>query len=177
MGNVWFCSDLHLDHKNIAKFRTHVDSPEHNEELIFSEIKQHVTKRDVLYVLGDCAFSYASLKRLGEFDCEKRLIRGNHDDFVTTEQLLEVFSTVEGLVRYKNFWLSHAPVHPAELRGKYNLHGHVHYASIDDPRYLNCCVENILAHWPTMSKRKYLISLQEVREEFERRKDQLEAIV
>ena len=43
--------------------------------------------------------------------------------------------------------MSHAPIHPNELRGRFNLHGHVHQNSITlpdgslDDRYINCCVE------------------------------------
>lgn len=164
MGAVYFCSDLHLDHENIANFRKHVCSPEHNEELIFNDWEHRVNKRDLVFVLGDAAFSKASLERLGTLPGRKKLIRGNHDNYVTTEELLEVFESVEGLFRYKGWWLSHAPIHPAELRGKMNLHGHVHYETLDDLRYFNCCVENVLA-----LTGRYLIKLEEVREIFDKR--------
>lgn len=179
MANVWFCSDLHLDHENIAKFRKHVSSPKHNEELIFAAWESYVKKKDIVWVLGDACFSKASLERLGKLKGIKRLVRGNHDNYCTTQELLEVFQEVEGLVRYKGFWLSHAPVHPDELRGKVNLHGHVHYETVvrevydkdgdverrmTDPRYLNCCVENIQALMG-----RPLISLQEVRDHLSKR--------
>ncbi len=48
---------------------------------------------------------------------------------------------MQSLVKYKNFWLSHAPVHPGELSGKKNLHGHTHFELMGDPRYINVCVE------------------------------------
>ena len=53
-----------------------------------------------------------------------------------------------GLEKYKGAWLSHAPIHPAELRGKINIHGHVHYANVLDEtgkldnRYFNVSLEN-----------------------------------
>ena len=53
-----------------------------------------------------------------------------------------------GLYKYKEFWLSHAPIHPCELRGKRNIHGHVHQNHVMDEhhkrdnRYINVCVEN-----------------------------------
>ena len=46
-------------------------------------------------------------------------------------------------VKYKEFWLSHAPIHPEELRDRINIHGHVHYKNIDDARYFNVSCENI----------------------------------
>lgn len=67
---------------------------------------------------------------------------------------VQVFDDVQGFMKYKEFWLSHAPIHPNELRGKVNIHGHVHSATIDDDRYFNTSLENI-GYKP--------ISLQEIR--------------
>lgn len=48
MSNVWFCSDLHLGHKNIGKFRAPlVNSTEENNTRIINDWKTVVTKRDV----------------------------------------------------------------------------------------------------------------------------------
>lgn len=52
-----------------------------------------------------------------------------------------VIANLHSLVRYKGVWLSHAPLHPDELRGKYCCHGHTHNHCIDDPRYYNVCVD------------------------------------
>lgn len=162
MASVYFGSDFHLDHKNIGKFRTEFSGPEENEEFIFKDWGKKVTKRDLVILTGDIAFSYEALRRLGELPGRKILCRGNHDNYVTTEQLLEVFESVEGLYRRKNLWLSHAPIHPSELRGKKSVHGHCHYFNMkegqytashredynhslpDDKRYLNICVENVM---------------------------------
>ena len=54
-----------------------------------------------------------------------------------------MFDDVQGFVKYKDYWLSHCPIHPNELRGKYNLHGHVHNKTVEDVRYFNCSLENI----------------------------------
>ena len=48
---------------------------------------------------------------------------------------------VVAYLKEHGMWLSHAPIHPDELRGKPSVHGHCHYANIqldgkDDPRYL-----------------------------------------
>ncbi len=170
MANVLFCSDLHLGHINIQKFRTHVTSEEHNRQLIVEDWKASVTKRDVVFVLGDACFSNESVDVISALPGKKYLIRGNHDK-LSTNRYLEAFDEVYGILAYKEFWLSHAPIHPDELRGRVNLHGHVHYASIrkhfnpvydvkqeEDKRYFNCCVENLIA-----LKRKSLISLDEIR--------------
>lgn len=170
--SVWFCSDLHFGHKNIQKFRKFVISEEDNRNQIKDDWKSFVTKRDDVYVLGDAVFTMDTLKDIAELPgARKFLIRGNHDE-LNTSAYLKVFNEVFGLVKYKEFWLSHAPVHPDELRGRINLHGHVHYETIRkpfnpsadvkqelDPRYFNCCVENI-----KQLKGRALIRLEEIRE-------------
>lgn len=164
MSNIWFCSDLHLGHKNIGKFRAPiVNSTEENNKRIYSDWNINVRTRDHVYVLGDWCFDMEMIEDLTALPGKKFLIRGNHDKF-DLGVYTKYFNDVYGLLKYKEFWLSHAPIHPNELRGKFNLHGHVHYASIDDSRYFNCCPENL---WPM--KDRCLISLDEVRRIYEDR--------
>lgn len=141
---------MHFGHKNIKKFEPTLRSGEdhlENMEIIIDNWNRVVTKRDIVYVLGDVAFTNNGYDSLGRLKGEKRMIRGNHDNYFTTEQWLKYFTTIEGLVRYKGYWLSHAPVHPNELRGRKSIHGHVHSSSIRlengeyDERYINVCCE------------------------------------
>lgn len=167
IANVWFCSDLHIGHKNIAKFRLETTSEQNNRDIIKESWDKLVTKRDLVWVHGDAGFDEESIDWISQLKGEKRLVRGNHDDMPTTSYL-RAFTEVYGLVRYKGMWLSHAPIHPDELRGKVNCHGHCHYYNIqhqgkDDPRYLNCCVENV-----RRLTGECLISLNQVREYFKK---------
>ncbi len=176
MSNVWFIGDLHAGHANIHKFRHFVTSEENNREIIERDWRERVKKKDVVYVLGDAAFTQEGLDWIGTLPGIKYLVRGNHDELSTTAYL-EVFKEVYGIVRYKGYWLTHAPIHPAELRGKINLHGHVHYSSIHLPynssqdieqeldlRYLNCSVEGLRSLWNGPWPHPCLVSLNEVRE-------------
>ncbi len=161
MSNVWFCSDLHLGHKKIEKFRHPlISSNEENTARILNDWKTLVTKRDVVFVLGDFCFDKEVFDSLDLPGFQKYLIRGNHDRFKTTDYL-KFFNEVEGLFKYKNMWLSHCPVHPDELRDRPNVHGHVHFQSLPDKRYFNCCPENL---WPKYDR--CLISLHELRTHF-----------
>ena len=171
MSNVWFCSDLHFGHTNIQKFRKEVVSESDNRERIKREWRAVVTKRCIVFVLGDAAFTMDTVSDFGTLPGKKFLIRGNHDK-LNTSVYLKYFDEVYGLLKYKEFWLSHAPIHPDELRGRRNLHGHVHYANIqaemkgfpqlqDDPCYFNCCPENV---WEI--KGRCLISLDEIRKDY-----------
>lgn len=161
MANVWFTSDLHFGHKNINKFRLEVAHETDNRLRIVSDWSNLVTKRDDVYVLGDAAFNMDTVGEFFDLPGRKFLVRGNHDE-LDTQVYLKYFSAVYGLKKYKEFWLSHAPIHPNELRGKINLHGHVHYQSVPDKRYFNMCVENLWKlGYPS------LISLDQIRKKLE----------
>lgn len=144
MSNVLFFGDLHAGHKNITKYRT--DFRDEQDHFEYCEIEYHkrVTKRDKCIFTGDAVFSLERLEQIAKWKGQKVLIVGNHDtDNLTMKQLCDAFDDVKSLVKYKEFWLSHAPIHPDELRGKFNIHGHVHNKSIKDKRYFNTSLENI----------------------------------
>lgn len=157
---IHFCADPHLGHRNIQKFRKFVTSSEDNTAQFLAEASKKLHKRSITYFLGDVAFDYDALGDIITLPGRKILIKGNHDDKVSTKAQAEVFEEIHGIFKYKKFWLTHAPLHPAELRGKINLHGHVHNATIRrwwggiDSRYMNLC--------PDVTG-QYFISLDEVR--------------
>lgn len=144
MSRVWLTSDWHLGHRNIAKFRPCVSSMEDNTEQLVTNYNKLITKRDIVWFLGDVAFDPEHLAVIASLPGDKRLVLGNHDTDrkVDIANLCLVFDQIHGLYRYKAAWLSHAPIHPDELRGKINIHGHTHSHFIMDDRYVNVCVEN-----------------------------------
>lgn len=144
MANVWFISDIHAGHKNIHNFRKEFESEEQHYELVKRNYHKVVTKRDKVFFLGDIAFTQERLEDIGKWVGERKvLIAGNHcTDSISMKEIVKHFDEVYSLKKYKEFWLSHAPIHPMELRGKLNVHGHMHYQKIDDGRYLNVCLEH-----------------------------------
>jgi len=84
-----------------------------------------VRKRDVVYVLGDAAFTQDGLESIGQLAGRKILVRGNHD-LLPTESYLSVFAEVYGALAWKGLWLTHIPIHQQELYGRTNVHGHCH---------------------------------------------------
>jgi calcineurin-like phosphoesterase family protein len=168
---VYFCSDLHLGHKNIAKFRSHVSSSEENTTIIEECWNKRIKKNNIVYCLGDAAFDYESLQRMGNWKGRKILIKGNHCDLVPSRDQMEVFEEIHGMLRYKGMWLTHCPIHFSEMRGKKgNVHGHIHNAQITKgwgpfkrphPKYLNCCVDAV---WK--QKKDIFYSLDEVKQYF-----------
>ena len=149
MSNVFFIGDLHLGHKNVLKFEaTHgFSSLEEREGYIIGQWCSCVRKNDLVFVLGDVAFETEKLEVMLSLPGRKILIRGNHDVF-SAMRYLTFFEDIHGIMPYRaksiKAWLSHAPIHPNELRGRVNIHGHVHYETIQDPRYVNvsaCAVD------------------------------------
>lgn len=133
---------MHLGHENIAKYRG-LSSEEENYEALKENWHKVVTKRDTVILLGDICFTEDRLKDFMTWKSEQKiLVAGNHDtQYMSMATLTKYYDKVYSLLKYKGMWLSHAPIHPEELRGRTNVHGHGHYKVIDDPRYLNVCVE------------------------------------
>lgn len=157
--SVYFIGDPHLGHRNIGKFRPFVRDSDHNTELFVSLWTKTIRKNDIVFMMGDVAFTPECLDLIGNLKGRKILIKGNHDDFVTTTQQASVFEEIHGMLKYKGFWLTHCPVHPDEMRGrKGNVHGHVHLKSIHkrfgpfswpDRRYFNTCVDVVYPTYQT----------------------------
>jgi len=144
MSIVYAIADTHLGHKNIAKYRTQFATAEEHDECVLSMLRKTLTKNDKIYFLGDIAFSKESLAKIDELVGQKILVPGNHcTEYVHMQNIVKVYKHVHSLTTYKGCWLSHAPIHPDELRGRYNVHGHVHAATLPDPRYFNVSCENI----------------------------------
>ena len=151
MSKVFHIGDLHFGHKNILKYRSEFASIEEHDAVIIDNIGCSVSKRDTLWLHGDCFFTLDALRWLHAINANRiHWIIGNHDSDNAERQKViyhginsGIVDSVHSLVKYKEFWLSHAPIHSDELRGKMNIHGHVHRNSIADSRYFNVSCENV----------------------------------
>lgn len=77
--NVFFTADLHLGHDNIRKHCGRpFDTVEEMDEAIISNWNRTVSARDLVYVVGDFAWSNHNL-HLARLKGKKILIKGNHD--------------------------------------------------------------------------------------------------
>lgn len=161
MARVWFTSDWHLGHNGIStKFRSNFASDEEHDNTLIENYKMVVNKRDVCYFLGDMCFKEHTVDKLKNLPGNKILIHGNHD-IKSTRKLLEVFQNVHGAIAYSRYWLTHIPIHPKELYGRKNIHGHVHGNGAPDPEYFSVCPDN-----PTFGDKWYPITFDEIREYF-----------
>ena len=148
-----FIGDLHFGHRNILKYRPQFSTIEEHDETLLDNILTTCRKRDPLWLMGDCFFDMQSLSMLELLSSQIQLINliiGNHDTDSGERQkvLMTALNSgrihrVHSLFKYNGYWLSHAPIHPDELRGKGNIHGHTHGHKIDDPRYVGVSCEQV----------------------------------
>lgn len=137
MARVFFTSDLHFGHKNLCLGLRGM-SVEESDQLIINNWNKVVTKRDLVYVLGDITMENQNEipKYISQLNGRIVLVGGNHD----TKQCCDVYRklgiTVMGCLEYKGFICTHIPIHPYELQqedrqiARGNIHGHVHKSGI-----------------------------------------------
>ncbi|UNU73777.1 phosphoesterase [Moraxella nasovis] len=148
MSKIFFTSDLHFSHKNIAKFCPHT-RPQGTidvlDEYMIELWNDTVGVNDVVYNLGDLSFSYdlCRIKTVLErLNGQHHLIFGNHDDVIAThlDKLLTakkldghpMLSSAQAYLKLKiadkTLILFHYPINEWDgcHKGYYHLHGHIH---------------------------------------------------
>jgi calcineurin-like phosphoesterase family protein len=144
-NRVFVIGDTHFGHKKIIDFeaaaRPFASVEEHDAELV-RRWNATVNKHDTVWHLGDVLFGEASFAILPQLNGVKKLVMGNHDSYPAAKYL-EHFSQICGAVQLRGYLLTHVPVHPGQFhRFKGNIHGHMHSAKIDDPRYICVSAEH-----------------------------------
>ena len=136
MSEVRIISDTHFGHTNMALKRGFSSVEEHDEYIVKTWNKV-VKKKDVTIIVGDITMEKANYQILDRLNGIKKVVLGNHDQPQHVPELLKHVNSVCGVMKYKGFWISHIPIHPTELRGCKNIHGHCHENSLVDDRYIN----------------------------------------
>jgi calcineurin-like phosphoesterase family protein len=131
--SVYFIGCLHLGHKWMHVHRGFNDIYNHDEHLIHSW-NQIINKKDIVYILGDLTMEtnkfYPYLDRLKGI---KRVVGGNHDLPKHSKELMNYVESISGMIDYKGFVLTHAPIHPSDIsmcRG--NIHAHIHENKLEE---------------------------------------------
>jgi calcineurin-like phosphoesterase family protein len=144
----WVIADTHFGHANILTFKRPDGSPlrpfsslEEMDDCIVSEWNSRVAPGDRVYLLGDIAFNRRGLETLRRVKGRLVLVKGNHD-VLKLKEYLPYFDDIRGVVAKGRIVLSHVPLHPDCMeRWTLNVHGHLHAAKLDDPRYVCVSVE------------------------------------
>lgn len=149
MPAVYLVSDTHFGHQGIVRF-THDDGSkvrpwddvvQMNRDMV-EYWNDTVRPNDKVIHLGDVVINRRYLPLMADLHGEKVLIKGNHDAFRLEEYSL-YFKDIRAYGTMAGFLLSHIPVHPNQFgRWKGNIHGHLHTHEMEDPRYMNVCVEH-----------------------------------
>lgn len=139
VDNVFFSSDLHLDHQAVIDFGRNFYSLEWMNEYIINEINAKVGKNDLLVLLGDTMMAekhYA--KFLDVIICENVIILfGNHcnigklkkiESDYQFEKLLYIGYYLELNIDKQIICCSHYPMFNWNYQdeGSISLHGHLH---------------------------------------------------
>ena len=143
MSHIHLYSDPHFGHNNMAIKRGFSSSKEMDEYIIKSWNKV-ISKRDVVWILGDITMEKDNYLILNELNGIKKVVLGNHDMPQHVPSLLKHVNYVCGMFKLKNYILTHCPIHESEInRFTKNIHGHTHDIIISDNRYINVCAEVI----------------------------------
>lgn len=144
MSKMFVISDLHLGHEKLAKLRGFVDSMEQIDHII-SKWNSVVSKRDVVWILGDIALHKSFYVYLDSLNGIKKVVLGNHDKPNMIQELLKHVNCVCGSFEYKGMIFTHIPISITQLdRYSKNIHGHLHKDFIYNiPEYVNVCCEVI----------------------------------
>lgn len=133
----WLISDTHFFHKNIIKY---AGRPDNHDRLMREAWHDDIH-------LGDIAFGKKEkLEELApKLPGRKYLVLGNHDTRGKGFYKNLGFKIVQPfMMLYRGYVVSftHEPMYGYTRYPKaLNVHGHIHEKNMDNPRYINACVE------------------------------------
>lgn len=143
--NKYYTADTHFGKPRASRFRTEFLDKEEHDSIIMDNLLSVSGKRNWLHLLGDTFFEKEEFKKLdtlaGAF--QKIIIVGGnhcHEDLATYAARFNNVRFV-GCFLNHGVWYTHIPVHADNLRGRLNVHGHIHNNTVDDPRYLCVSLE------------------------------------
>lgn len=140
MNRIFVTADTHFGHRKVTEFRHYATVEEHDRDLI-ARWNAVVRPNDTVWHLGDVYFNEGHHALL-QLNGLMKLVMGNHDTHP-----LDVYNShfvkIYGAFKYRDCILTHIPVHPYQFaRFKMNIHGHMHAAKMDDPRYACVSLEH-----------------------------------
>jgi calcineurin-like phosphoesterase family protein len=150
MSKVYFISDPHFGHENMAKHRG-FENADAQDSFIIDNWNKTVSKKDTVWLLGDITMEKSNYsKYLPKLNGLINVVCGNHDLAQHTKELSKFVNKIGGAVKYKGFILTHIPIHESEInRFRGNIHGHVHEKSLSHVKYLNVSCE-VLGYKPIL---------------------------
>lgn len=152
MSTTFLWADTHFGHHGTACLFKRDDgtplrpfaSVEEQDETLIANYNSVVRPGDKCYFLGDVTMNTKNLaKIMPRLNGKKTLVRGNHD-IGKAKDYLKWFGEIHACRILAGVVLTHIPIHPDSIRRwEGNIHGHMHFRKVDDPRYLCVSVEQI----------------------------------
>lgn len=132
---IWFTADTHFGHNRIIQYcKRPFQNHQEMEEKIIQNFNEVLHPGDLIYHLGDVAWSTWPLNRLkSRLKCKNlHLILGNHDnrkenEYRQTYTSVNTLKTIH-IQGYPHVTMCHYPMRswPAKGYGAYHLFGHCH---------------------------------------------------
>ena len=166
--NIWFTSDTHYSHTNIAGPKVSswksgyrdFNSVQEMNEILIKNINDCAKENDIIYHLGDWCFG--GIHNIFYFRksliCKNiHLILGNHDSNIRNQEVkfhdttfnpIKLFSSIDteytGYIGKNKFYLHHFShrVWPGSHRGTIHLYGHSHGSLPDFGKSMDVGVDN-----------------------------------
>lgn len=145
---TWITSDLHFGHERIKIFcpktRSHYTDMTHMNESIISDWNSFVQPEDLVYILGDVAFTSTAdaIKILKRLNGDKILIEGNHDrkhlkDVHFRNCFKEIHKYLDINYNGTKIVMSHFPFLEWDQmhRGALHFYGHLHGGITNQEQY------------------------------------------
>lgn len=134
IGNIdpWIISDMHLNHKSMV---TLCGRPFSFTEDILDSLKGNIKENDILIDLGDVIFRDTGMLKqyLEPVLGKKILVRGNHDKQSITWYMENGYDFVCDQFVWDDVVFSHTPLPVLPEGCLYNIHGHLHNNTYDNP--------------------------------------------
>lgn len=146
-ANIFFIADTHFGHENLVwGIRKQFSNIKDHDETIVQIWNATVKQKDIVWHLGDVAWTKEALQWVKMLHGHKRLIMGNHDHFPILDYVASGFEKIYGIYKKYDMVMSHIPIHVRSLEDRwcFNVHGHIHYKKDDivDSRYYNVCCDH-----------------------------------
>lgn len=144
----FFISDLHFGHENVIRYENRpFKNGKDMEESIIKNWNKTVSKKDMIFILGDISFLNVeeTTKIIAKLNGRKCLIMGNHDTKSVKAYELMGFEFVSKypIIIDKFYICSHEPLYLCHSMPYANIHGHIHSKRMEGGNYFNVSVEQI----------------------------------
>ena len=126
----WFTSDLHFGDPRLNLYGRDLVAKNSDEidEMIIDNFNNVISKNDIIYMLGDIAYSPDKISLLSRINGEKILIVGNYDEKIPDDVLVKYFREIYPhatiTLGAEKIYLNHYPTNCSEEM--FNVTGHIH---------------------------------------------------